>query len=103
MVPGGRRRGASMNHHPPPVTDELGRYWDQPPRQRVLIDDTNAVMTSQDYARLHVYDLSLPTGTYTGKMWAARGELCWYGDVVGNNIKIERRQVLLLDDGGVDD
>ena len=90
-----------VEHHPPPITDPLGRHWKQPDRERVLVDAEHAVMSEGDFRGLHVYDHTVPTGTYTGKMWRCRNMLCWYGDVDGNDILIESRPVLLL--GGDDE
>lgn len=89
----------------PPITDPLGRHWDQPPVGDILVDDTHALMTEQTAKQLHEYSTSLPTGTYTGKMWKRRipwqGEpakwfLCWYGAIEGKEILIHNREILFV-------
>ena len=71
----------------PPITDPLGKHWEQPDRARILIDDTHAVMSQDDFEKLLDYTASQPTGTYVGKMWRAqygkpgsrKWYLCWFG------------------------
>jgi hypothetical protein len=100
------------------MTDPLGKYWEQPPREEILVDDTHAVMTKKNFEQLKDYSRSQPTGAYQGKMWKAQtlerlekpdglyirwtGEwtLCWYGPdpknepgYVGNYY----RQILIID------
>lgn len=98
----------------PPITDPLGRHWDQPPTSDILLDDTHALMTTRTFEDLLEYSATNPTGAYEGKMWRrhdgafdrefrARGGkpvwlLCWYGesdkpDHVSNN----SRAIILLD------
>lgn len=56
-------------HAIPPITDPLGKYWDQPNRFDILIDDMHAVMSRETYNALRNYAHSQPTGVYPGKMW----------------------------------
>jgi hypothetical protein len=79
----------------PPITDPMGRHWDQPDRREILIDETHALMTVRTFKALAVYSATQPTGVYDGKMWkrhdgafnpvylAQGGKptwmLCWYG------------------------
>jgi hypothetical protein len=102
----------------PLMTDPLGKYWEQPLREEILVDDTHAIMTKKSLSQLKDYSLSQPTGTYQGKMWKIRdciifergGEkyrrwtgdwiLCWFGPdpkdepgYVGNYY----RQILIID------
>lgn len=67
----------------PPITDPLGRHWHQPDRERILIDETHAVMFESDLRMLKEYSTSRPSGVYTGKMWKALDDnqwwLAWYG------------------------
>lgn len=73
----------------PPITDPMGRYWQQPRRDRLLIDDTHAVCSLEDFSVLMEYSSTIPSGKYSGKMWKARRDLglasgrdgwllCWY-------------------------
>ncbi len=79
----------------PPITDPMGKYWQQPDRSRIVIDDTHALMDLKTFEELAEYSCSQPSGVYEGKMWkrhngiydrrfiAAGGVpnwmLCWYG------------------------
>jgi hypothetical protein len=94
----------------PLMTDPLGKYWDQPARSEIELDDTHALMTIGTFRKLKCYSGSRPTGCYPGKMWkrhdgacdwnyiAAGGKpvwlLCWYGlsekgpDWCSNNSRI---------------
>lgn len=85
----------------PPITDPMGKYWDQPPVSDILVDDTHALMTFLTWKRLAEYSSTLPTGTYTGKMWKAfrtggNWFLCWYGAIEGKDILIHTRAILLV-------
>lgn len=66
----------------PPITDPMGKYWDQPDPANILIDDTHALMDARTFRALHDYSYSQPTGVYPGKMWRAGrkkvdGETWW--------------------------
>jgi len=97
----------------PPMTDSLGRYWKQPPRERILVDDTHALMAERDFLALLEYSSTKPGVVYPGKMWRrhdgiydkncprdrCRWLLCWYGEVPGNPkvCSVNFRDVLLHD------
>jgi hypothetical protein len=73
----------------PLMTDPLGRYWDQPPRDAIALDDTHALMTERAFEQLPEYSRTTPSGVYPGKMWrhcTKDGDwyLCWFGIVDGN-------------------
>lgn len=55
----------------PEITDEMGAYWEQPAREKVLIDLVNdvAIMEADTLQKLAEYSHSTPTGVYVGKMW----------------------------------
>lgn len=66
----------------PPITDEMGKYWEQPDPSKILIDDTHALMDKETFLALHDYSHSQPTGVYPGKMWRSGrktvdGEVWW--------------------------
>ncbi len=98
----------------PPITDPMGKYWKQPDRREILIDESHAVMTRGSFDQLQEYSASFPSGVYEGKMWKrhdgahdyaflARGGkpvwyLVWYGphpdpDKVSNHV----RKILISD------
>ena len=86
----------------PPITDPLGKYWDQPPRTNILVDDKHAVMARADFGELGEYSHSIPTGVYVGKMWKAKGPdgrwwLRWY-DIHPDpdKVMIHSKEILLL-------
>lgn len=66
----------------PPITDPLGKHWDQPPVADIALDDSCAMMSTGTFDELVEYSCSIPTGKYPGKMWKAsmRGKwfLRWY-------------------------
>lgn len=68
----------------PPMTNKLGRYWKQPPRELIEVDDTHALMDKSTWKKLERYDCSVPSGVYSGKMWSTelpngKRYLRWYG------------------------
>ena len=80
----------------PPITDPLGRHWEQPDRSLISIDDEFARMSFATFKDLPEYSASKPTGVYPGKMWKRHDGahdyaflrsggkpewlLCWYGE-----------------------
>lgn len=76
----------SLEHEIPPITEPLGKYWDQPDRSQILVDSSHALMTHETLHSLADYSGSVPTGVYHGKMWRRRERydcddwfLAWYG------------------------
>lgn len=67
-----------MNLHIEPITDPLGRNWQQPPRERILIDDTHALCSEVDFFTLLEYSASIPSGKYAGKMWRHNTGVKWF-------------------------
>ena len=84
----------------PAMTHTLGKYWNQPAREAVLVDDTHAVMDTAAFDQLAEYSTTLPSGVYPGKMWRAeshgRWVLRWYGVVDGNPDVCSNNQVEIL-------
>ena len=62
-----------------------GKYWKQPARENILVDDKHALMSRADFDELPDYTASEPSGVYAGKMWKAqygserRWWLLWFG------------------------
>lgn len=99
----------------PPITEPLGRYWDQPLVSDILVDDHHAVMTRETLEKLKDYSLSNPTGAYEGKMWrrnmwkstedgrhqyTEKWWLCWYGFSFSGepgHVSNNYREILLID------
>lgn len=68
----------------PLITDELGKYWDQPDNRNIYITDKKAFITEVDFEKLKNYSHSQPSGVYVGKMWKGQYQqgawyLAWYG------------------------
>lgn len=73
----------------PPMTNPLGKHWDQPALSEIVVTSKSATMGQEAFDRLLDYSGSMPTGAYEGKMWRARQyrvddvlphwALCWYG------------------------
>jgi hypothetical protein len=92
-----------VDHSIPPMVDPLGRYWDQPSREKIAVDEEVARMTQQTLDQLAEYSCTIPTGTYAGKMWKRReGDvwlLCWYEDDPRSTTQlfIRSRKVILVE------
>lgn len=88
----------------PPITDPIGRNWEQPHRRYIEVDSTHALMSEQTFKGLMEYSSSLPSGKYYGKMWRRcagrdRWYLGWYcEDSKGDPlyIGIEWREILIV-------
>ena len=64
----------------PEMTHKLGRYWDQPDRSEIEVDDSHAMMSQETLDKLSDYSLSIPTGAYEGKMWKSHKAVRRNGD-----------------------
>lgn len=93
----------------PPMTDPLGKYWDQPDMTKILINDHYALMNRKSFEELLDYSNSQPTGVYTGKCFkkffidpSPPGEgwyLCWFEDHATNpNVCANRYRKIILTD-----
>jgi len=86
----------------PPITEPLGRYWDQPDPASILVDSTHAVMSQRAFDELCEYSASIPSGTYEGKMWkrqCADGSwwLSWFcSDPNPKMIGMQHRRILVV-------
>jgi hypothetical protein len=75
-----------LDHIIPPITDKMGRSWDQPDRHEIEIDGSYARMSLKTFEALKDYSWTMPTGVYPGKMWRAFNSdlntwwLRWYGE-----------------------
>lgn len=97
------RRGAVTDTHViPPITDEMGRYWQQPDRHEIVVDDTHALMSKKSFERLLDYSHSQPSGVYPGKMWKLNNErgpqwwLAWFGESENPNFCSNHRRKILI-------
>jgi hypothetical protein len=65
----------------PEMVHKLGRYWEQPAREKIMVDEHHAYMDTETFRALKDYSVTNPTGVYSGKMWKRYGNgwvLCWY-------------------------
>ena len=100
----------------PPITDPMGKNWEQPNRKDILVDEKYAVMTRETFFKLHEYSASQPSGVYPGKMWRRHnGEfdyefirnggkpkwlLCWFvPSEKGPDLCTTNMREILLSDG----
>lgn len=67
-----------MNNTIPVITDPLGKNWEQPDLNNILVDDTHALMSENDLKELLEYSTSTPTGVYAGKMWKTKCSDTWF-------------------------
>ncbi len=102
----------------PVITHPLGRHWDQPSRDAILLDLTHALMTETTFKALREYSATMPTGVYEGKMWRrhdgiyadglgrvteearakAKWLLCWYGPgTTPGTCLVHYREILLVE------
>ena len=44
----------------PPITDPLGKHWQQPHRRFIELDNTHALMSEQTFKGLKKYSTSIP-------------------------------------------
>lgn len=111
-----RRTAHAIANHPiPPITEPLGRNWEQPEREDITVDEEYALMTLRSFEELAEYSSTYPTGAYEGKMWKrhngiydhafrARGGkpewlLCWFGPSPKGPgwVQANRRKIILSD------
>lgn len=85
----------------PRMTNPLGRHWGQPAdlRERVRIFATHATIDDAAWRELPRYESTLPSGTYTGKVWRCGPWLCWYGRESEKTIRIGRARALVQGPG----
>lgn len=92
----------------PQITHPLGKYWHQPDRSEIMIDEECAVMTVRTLNDLWEYSCTNPSFVYPGKMWRCKKNyydeskgwlLKWFGpyekgeDWVSNHC----REILLIE------
>ncbi|RJT26885.1 hypothetical protein [Buttiauxella izardii] len=95
--------GNNIDVHIPPMADPLGRHWQQPTAEGILIDGKHAVMDNQTFSALAEYSGSVPSGVYPGKMWKAissdgRKFLRWYG--IADDLRLctcNQREILIVE------
>lgn len=89
-------------HVIPNMTHPLSRAWDQPSREKILVDDNSAVMENATFEQLKNYSTSIPSGVYEGKMWrrliGIDWYLCWYypGDRP-STCAVDKRKIIISD------
>ena len=85
------------DHRIPPMTDPLGRHWDQPSRNQIVVTDSLCTMSRTTFLQLGEYSCSVPTGVYVGKMWRCRCRdgwlLRWYDREDGDQMEIASRRI----------
>ncbi len=90
-----------MKNIVPDMIHHLGKHWQQPNLNNILIDDTHALMSERTLGELHEYSCSIPSGVYEGKMWKALMKynnnwvLRWYDHIEGENMMIESREIII--------
>lgn len=89
------------------MTHPLSIYWDQPEVDNILIDSDCAMISEDDFKKLHEYSTSIPTGMYEGKMWKSKvvikdeemWYLCWYeNDMIPERVHINSRKLVVIGD-----
>lgn len=89
----------------PPMTDPLGRHWDQPDPKSIRYGQRFCHMSTKAFKALPEYSSTTPTGIYDGKMWKHHNfrtdgswHLCWYAPHADPKfIAIKSRRICLTD------
>lgn len=93
----------------PPITEPMGRHWNQPDTAKILLDEKHAVMSAATLRQLADYSCTQPSGVYVGKAWRSRKVyeddskgwlLCWYdfSERGAGWCKTQVREILLLEE-----
>ena len=87
----------------PDIVHPLGKYWEQPNKDNILIDDTHALMNEHSLDELYEYSMSIPTGVYVGKMWKSKVSdkwiLRWFGNEIDKGLlPILSREILISEE-----
>jgi len=75
-----------MDNKIPEMVHPLSKYWKQPDRLDVDINNEYATMNRTAFNKLHDYTRSEPSGVYEGKMWkkkinpGGKWFLFWYDE-----------------------
>ena len=87
----------------PPITNILGKYWNQPNPDDITICGEHAFMTQEVFDKLATYSTSMPSDVYEGKMWKAEKNdknwyLCWcVNNEVGNKCYVKYKNIIIED------
>ena len=96
--------GFSLPERLPPITDPLGRSWDQP--KRLMIERGVAILSPREFLALMDYSDTNPTGVYEGKAWKRYDPrpqyngwvLCWFAESHDPTMcRLELRPIHILD------
>ena len=87
----------------PPMTDPMGRSWNQPDISEIEFDDSHALMNKRTFEALSEYSCSQPSGVYPGKMWMRTMSdgshfLCWFdvSEKGDNYCSTKLREILIV-------
>ena len=85
----------------PKITNPLGKHWEQPKVENILIDEHTAIMDESSFNMLHDYSTSTPSALYIGKMWKSKHIDGWFlrwvtEDKDSNCVLIQARKIILL-------
>lgn len=87
------------------TADIFQRFAAERDRQRkaILMDDTTALATQEQFDALSEYSASFPSGTYVGKVWKRRHGDGWLlGEYVDtpdpNRVGVKWRELMVVDD-----
>jgi hypothetical protein len=90
--------GKKAYNNIPIMNHPLSRSTDQPTREEIVFDGAFAYMSWEVFKRLSVYECSIPTGAWPGKIWRNRDYLCWFSESVEEGyLDIHRKLIFVLD------
>lgn len=87
----------------PRAANPLAKYWQQPPRDRVLVDDGLAMMAQRDFDTLQDCTGQRPAPPVEGIMWRVRFRgvwwLMWYERslLTEGSVETNWRQIVVLE------
>jgi len=87
----------------PDITHPLGKNIVQPDKNKIVIDETHAIMSTKILNQLSEYSSSIPTGVYEGKMWKCNDRkggwlLCWFGPSKDPTMCSINNRKIIIDD-----
>ena len=90
----------SGKNYIPEMTNELGKYWDQPSRDEMEFSENEVFMDDNTFKQLKNYSTSVPTGCYEGKMWKSLGAkgwyLRWYANLNPTHCQIKSKLIFII-------
>ncbi len=83
----------------PPIDHRYGAHWPQPDHTIWLMDATHVMLPESHWQALNIYDSTLPSGQYVGKVWRHGKMVAWYDtDPDPAYLAINNREAIVVPD-----